>query len=253
MSALRAIAAAFACFSRIPMPRVRWDDATMRYLMAAFPLVGAVIGGFELLWGWVSGLLAIGQLLYAAGLALIPIALTGGIHLDGFADVVDARSSHAEPERKRAILKDPHVGAFAIIGIGSYLVGYLALASELVPEQLPLLALAHVVSRCLAGLAVVSFRSSKKEGMFASMGGAADRRLVRVVLVGTFVLVSATLLILRPWEGAACLASAVLLLLWVRRMAEREFGGMSGDLSGYYLQLAELAMLACLVFVGRVA
>ena len=132
MSVLRSLVIAFACFSKLPMPRVDWEPRAMRYSMCFFPLIGLVIG--LIIWGWLAlaAWLDLGVLLRATGVLLVSLAVTGGIHMDGFADVVDAQSSHAEPERKRQILKDPHTGAFAIIGVAAYLLAYVALASELV-------------------------------------------------------------------------------------------------------------------------
>ena len=130
MRAISSIISAFSMFSQIPMPRIEWREDSMRYMMCAFPLVGLVVG--LLLFGWchVGMMLGMSTLVFSVGLTVIPLLLTGGIHLDGFCDVVDALSSHAEPERKRAILKDPHIGAFAAIGIGCYLLVFLACASE---------------------------------------------------------------------------------------------------------------------------
>ena len=90
MNALRLIAMAFAMFSRIPMPRVEWKKENMRYMLCALPLVGAAIGLALTLWVWVCLRLKIGQTLFAAGIALIPLLLSGGIHMDGFCDTADA-------------------------------------------------------------------------------------------------------------------------------------------------------------------
>ena len=160
MSVLRAVVTAFAFFSAIPMPHVEWDEKNMRYMMAAFPLVGVVIGLLVLAWRAACDALGLGQLLWGAGFALIPLSVTGGIHMDGFADVTDARASHAEPARKREILKDPHSGAFAAMGVSGYLVAYLALATELDARGVALLACTPIVSRCLSGIATVTFRTS---------------------------------------------------------------------------------------------
>ena len=104
MNALRSIAMAFAMFSRIPMPRVEWKKENMRYMLCALPLVGAAIGLALMLWVWVCLRLKMGQTLFAAGIALIPLLLSGGIHMDGFCDTADALSSHQPAERKREIL-----------------------------------------------------------------------------------------------------------------------------------------------------
>ena len=82
MVVLETIGVAFAMFSALPVPRIDWNERNMRYAMAAFPLIGAVIGA---LW-CVCGALPLPDMLRAAGFCLIPVAVTGGIHLDGYAD-----------------------------------------------------------------------------------------------------------------------------------------------------------------------
>lgn len=251
MNVLRSIAAAFVLFSTIPMPRIEWNSSTTRYMMAAFPLVGVVIGVLVLLWRAVCSALGFGSLLVGAGYALIPIAVSGGIHMDGLADVVDAQSSHAEPARKREILKDPHVGAFAIIGVCCYLVAYVALASEASGRLVGALVCVPVVSRCLSGFATVCFKASSNTGMLASERGSADLGAVRTALAVELAVVAVVLVVINPIVGVAVLTAAVGTLAYVRWLAQSQYGGLSGDLAGYYLQLAELCMLACIVFVGR--
>ena len=107
MVVLETIGVAFAMFSALPVPRIDWNERNMRYAMAAFPLIGAVIGA---LW-CVCGTLPLPDMLRAAGFCLIPVAVTGGIHLDGYADTSDALSSYGDREKKLDILKDPHCGA----------------------------------------------------------------------------------------------------------------------------------------------
>lgn len=92
--------------------------------MCAFPLIGAVIGA-----AWcVCGAMPLPGLAKAAGFALIPVWITGGIHLDGYADTCDALSSYGDREKKLEILKDPHCGAFAVIRLCSYFLAYFACA-----------------------------------------------------------------------------------------------------------------------------
>ena len=82
MIVLQTIAVAFAMFSAIPVPQFEWNEKNMRYAMCAFPLIGVVIGA-----AWcVCGALPLPGLAKAAGFALIPVWITGGIHLDGYAD-----------------------------------------------------------------------------------------------------------------------------------------------------------------------
>lgn len=251
MSVIVAIVTAFSCFSAIPMPNLPWDERNMRHMMAAFPLVGAVIGLADLAWWLVAQRLGLGPVCRATGLTLLPLAISGGIHMDGFADVVDATSSHADQERMREILKDPHAGAFAIMGVSGYLIAYLALATELDAHTVMLLAGTPIVSRCLSGLATVSLRTARSQGMLAAERASAATRTVQALLC--LLLAATTLLLLyqNPLTGGLTVATAVVTLACVVRFATRAFGGMSGDVAGFYLQVAELAMLACIIVTGR--
>ncbi len=251
MSILQPIIMAFSCFSTIPMPHLEWDEGHMRYMMAAFPLVGVVIGAAVLVWGALCSWLGFGQALLGAGLTLLPIAISGGIHLDGLADVVDAQSSHASPERKREILKDPHVGAFAIMGVCGYLLAYFGLACEMDAHRLLPLACIPIISRCLSGLVTVTLRPSQSEGMYASEARTAASARVRVLLCMQLVVAMAAMATQGFLTCTVTLAAGAASLIYVQHMAKRDFGGMSGDLAGFFLQLAELAMLASVVVMGR--
>ena len=123
---------AIAMYSKIPMPQAEWNEKNMRYAMCFFPVVGVVIGAAEFAAGYaLLHWLHCKPLLFSVAMTLIPVLITGGIHLDGFADTVDAMSSYAERERRLEILKDPHTGAFAIIGLCCYFLANVGIWSEI--------------------------------------------------------------------------------------------------------------------------
>jgi adenosylcobinamide-GDP ribazoletransferase len=242
---------AFSCFSAIPMPRCQWDDRNMRYMMAAFPLVGLVVGACMVVWQQVCTWLGIGEFLRGVVLALIPLVVSGGIHMDGFADVIDAQSSHAPVERKRQILKDPHAGAFAIMGICGYLLTSAALYGESNPQDILALACIPVASRCLSGFATVTLQPQRADGMYAAEKSSARTHVVQGVLVLAFACVASGMVFWAGVAGGVAACAGILSVVVVRRFAQTQFGGMSGDLSGFLLQVAELLMLACIVVVGK--
>ena len=51
--------------------------------------------------------------------------------------------------------------------------------------------------------------------------------------------------------GAAMLAAWGLLFLWARRKILREFGGVTGDLAGWSIQLCELILVGLLVVLQK--
>ncbi len=73
-------------------------------------------------------------------MTLIPVFVSGGIHLDGFMDTMDALGSWGDKEKKLEILKDSHNGAFAVIGICCYFTVSLGVWSEIRTEMLPVVA-----------------------------------------------------------------------------------------------------------------
>ena len=150
MRVIRSMIIAFSTYSRIPMPQVEWSDENRKYTMCFFPLIGAVIG--LLLWGWLwlCDALAIGSVLRGAVGALIPLLVTGGIHMDGFMDTSDAMASWQTKERRLEILKDSHVGAFAVMGCAGYLLLDAAVLSEASAMNALMLACSFVLSRALS-------------------------------------------------------------------------------------------------------
>lgn len=241
MTILQTIAVAFAMFSAIPMPQFEWSQKNMRYALCAFPLIGAVCGG---LW-CLAGVLPVPELVRAAGFCLVPVLVTGGIHLDGFADTCDALSSYGDAEKKLEILKDPHCGAFAVIRLCTYFILYFALcASVKFTVRFGVIwILALTLERAFSGLAVASFPMAKNTGLAHTFSEAANRITVRRVLIIYTVVLGAAMIVLGGW------AAVLAVLLVFRRyyaVSKKQFGGITGDLAGWFLQRAELAMLAAL-------
>ena len=131
---LNSMFVALAMYSKLPVPQVEWQKKNMAYALAFFPVVGVFCGGWLLLWRFLADYLALGNFMWAVGAMLGPLLITGGIHLDGFCDVTDALSSWQTKERRLEILKDSHIGAFALIGCCCYLLVYLAVWTEIQPD-----------------------------------------------------------------------------------------------------------------------
>ncbi len=251
MNFIYSLFAAFSMFSALPAPQVPWEKEKIRYMLVCLPFVGVVIGAAEWLWIVLADLLELGASLRAAGYTLIPILLTGGIHLDGFMDTVDALKSHASPEKKRAILKDPHAGAFAVIGLSCYLLAYFALCQDLGAGAVRLMLPMHIMSRSLSAVSGTLLPVRPGEGTLNCFRQAADKK-VGIMAVLWVALSAAYLIAVHPLTGGAMALGAIVTLLLVRRMAMKQFEGMSGDIAGFQLQAAELVMLALMVLTERI-
>lgn len=242
---MRSVIIAFSMYSRLPMPRVGWDEKSLSWALCWFPLVGGVIGA--VLWGWMwlwerFGLGALG----AAGAVLLPIAVSGGIHMDGLCDTCDALASNREPARRLEILKDSHAGAFACIGCGVYLLAMFAAWTE--APRCAVLALSPVLSRCLSALAAVSWKNARGSGLLASFTAPMDSRRARALLMA---LTAAVMTVMTLLDGSAAVVGAALSFLWYWRMAFRAFGGITGDTAGWFLQICELFQVAGMAVAGK--
>lgn len=243
---------AFSMYSKLPMPNVPWSKENMKYVMCFFPFVGAAIGGVVCLWSIIADHLSISHVLYTAVIVLIPLLLTGGIHMDGFMDTTDALCSYQPMEKKLQILKDPNSGAFAVIAcVGYYLLTY-AVWYDATQTELLVLTIGFILSRAFSGLAVVTFPLAKNSGLAATFSNEAKKKVTGVVMIIFIILCAIAMLAVNPRLGLICLMAAALTYIYYYHMSSKKFGGITGDLAGYFLQLCELIMAVSVVIAGKV-
>lgn len=250
MHVLKGLVIAFASYTRIPMPQVDWSAENRRWSMCFFPLIGVVVGGLIWLWLALCDGLHIGPFLRGAIGAVLPLLVTGGIHMDGFMDVTDAMSSWQTKEKRLEILKDSHVGAFAVIACGAYLLLMAGLLSECTAAQGLGLTAAFVLSRSMSAYAMVALPQAKKQGMLADNARNADHHRVRLASWGWFAAAAVAAVCGLGWYGLALPAGALACLGWYAHRAKKYFGGISGDQAGWYVQVTELVGLG-LTVLGR--
>lgn len=243
---------AFAMYSKIPVPRADWEEKNMRYAMCFFPVIGLVIGVLEVLWFMVCRLLGFGSLLGPAAAVLIPILVTGGIHFDGYLDTSDAMSSWREREDRLRILKDSHTGAFAIIsGICWFLLSFGA-AGEFYDKNsslhiLWIYAMTFIISRSFSALSVVTFPSANPKGTAAAFGENARKKRVRNCMLLYLLILFALAVWLDPLTGILVIAASFAGFASYHHLCMKYFGGMTGDLAGFFVTVTELLMLLSIV------
>ncbi|MEQ8966080.1 MAG: adenosylcobinamide-GDP ribazoletransferase, partial [Azospirillaceae bacterium] len=127
----RDLALAASFLTRLPIAPAVPDAAEARRSFRAYPLVGAGIG---LAAGAVLAL-ALGVGLPPAAAAIVAvavqIALTGGLHEDGLADLADGLGP-ADRARRLEVMRDSRIGTFGvlalILGVGARIAAVAALA-----------------------------------------------------------------------------------------------------------------------------
>ena len=245
MSLFESLWVALSTYSILPSPQFEWTERSTRYAICFFPAVGVLCGGALYLWQLVCRLLDADALLFAAVAVCLPLLLTGGIHMDGYMDTVDALASHQDRARKLEILKDSHCGAFAILYCGMYLLACLGLWHAVYLMDLArVFCPAFVLSRSLSALCAVTMPNARRAGMLCAFTEGVQKHRATAAAVITALLSGALMVVLAPVAGGVGLCLGVLTLLYYRHLAMKQFGGVTGDTSGFFLQLCELAVLA---------
>ncbi len=247
----KAFAVAFSMYSKIPMPQFTWASEDMRYHLIFFPFVGALIGAAEYGWFYFCDLYEISSLIAALICVVIPFLVTGGFHFDGFMDVCDALHSYQDREKKLQIMKDPHIGAFSVICAFVYVLLSLAGAAAIYEyaisyRVLVVLCCIFPVSRILSAMSVVTIKGAKEDGMLRTEKEESSKSIVFYALVAELIALVALALWLDMKTALVLTLSMGLSYLYYYRMSEKHFGGITGDLAGYFVCIAELASaLAC--------
>ncbi|WP_299025898.1 adenosylcobinamide-GDP ribazoletransferase [uncultured Thermanaerothrix sp.] len=226
---------ALAFLTRLPLPSTRAETA-FEHALPWFPWVGLLFGAACLLLAQVLGLF-FSPLLVAVLTLIAWSILSGFLHLDGLADCWDALFPPLPTERRWQVLKDPHLGAFGIIGLVLHLLLKItALISVLNLHPLGLL-IAPVWARWLV-LWVGRLPPARPEGLGAAF--------VRAVTPRTLLWSSPLPLLLIPvggWYSLIALPLAAVSSAALGWLAQRRLGGISGDVLGAVIETSEVAVL----------
>lgn len=241
-------------FSKIPVPTLRWEEQDMKFVMIFFPFVGAIIGALCLLWNKLIILFDFNNLIQGAGFMLIPILITGGLHLDGLSDTADALASNKSKEEKKLILKDPHIGAFGVISLILYLICFFSFAAS-IPNKFEILfcfALSFIISRSYAGIAILTFNCSSETGLARTFASSASKKICFVFLCFYLIIAFTLNLYFGGMIGLVAVLASSVSFIYFRLFLVRKFGGNSGDLTGWFIQICELITLIFIVIFHRI-
>lgn len=249
----RAIKAFFMCFgmfTSIPCPYRSWDEEARPLMTSCLPFVGFIIGGIWAFAAWALTELKAPSSVMAAILMLIPYFITGFIHLDGFMDCCDAILSRRDLEEKRRILKDPHVGSFAVICLSSLFVICFGLFSSIGFNQafkIRTLIFISAATRACAALAVSCLRPMKCSQYSGDYRKGISRGQIAFQLAALLSILVVSVVVCRI--GAMAVAASVFGYGFGLIYAYRQLQGMSGDVSGFSLVIGEAIGIAALVII----
>jgi adenosylcobinamide-GDP ribazoletransferase len=227
----------------IPLPvKVPFDLERMGRSALFFPAVGLMLGAILLAFDAAVGSF-FPRPIVSLFLMLLLVLITGGIHLDGFADTVDGLAGGMTPAERLEIMRDGRIGALAVVGL-FFLLTFKLLALNALPAEVRwrgLLAFPFVGRSMMVPAAYFSLYP-RPEGLGKRFVGnvplPALSGAMGVFLFGLFFLFR-----LKGLLAALFLMAASFLA--VRWMA-RKTGGITGDHLGALGEGAELLFLVLL-------
>jgi len=229
-------------------------EVTAMYV--ALPFVGAVIGlamyGVSEL---VLNYLHVGTFLAAVLVVLTGILLTGGLHLDGWADTGDAFFSYKDREKRLEILDDPRLGAFGTMALVLLIILKIALFNEILMRGTGNIALFIAIpflARAVMNLYFTTVRLAKDKGIAHFFkGNMSSKSVIGWTLLGSAVILVGIGFLMNSLVIPATLAVVLTIALFMfRRWTVKHFGGVSGDLCGAFIEGSEaLLWLTVLCFI----
>lgn len=228
---------------------------TITVMYMTLPLVGAAIG--SIMYAIFTGLAYsdVSPFMTAVLVLLIYIVLTGGLHIDGFADTGDAFFSYRSIEKRHEILADPRLGAFGTLAIVCLLLVKVAIFYEITLHasgsilffcSMPLFA------RATMNIYFCSTIPAKKEGIAAFYE---QRLMKKLVTIWSSLLI---ILLLIVWgivtsKWLVMLGMSVMIgcsIWFFHRWTIKHFGGVTGDLCGAFIEGGEaLLWIIVILFI----
>ncbi|MBI3322320.1 MAG: adenosylcobinamide-GDP ribazoletransferase [Candidatus Omnitrophica bacterium] len=212
--------------------------------MAWFPLVGGLVGaaGAAVIL-WASGLWP-QQVAALLGLGLMAL-LTGGIHLDGFADTADGFAAWKGREETLRIMQDSRVGSagasalFLLLGLKWALLSVIPLHAILAAGIT-----AGVLSRLALVLSAQAFPYVPGKSGLGRL--VTDRRSPVSVAAAFITALLAALTAQGFLPGLFVLSAAVALAWGFNTLVVRRLGGITGDTLGAVGEIVEVGVLLLL-------
>ena len=263
---LRSLKALASLLTSLPLGPSSLEDAARAFHLV--PLVGLLEGVLVASVLELSARLNLNPLLSGALFALAHVAVTGGLHLDGFSDYSDVVGARARGDRAASILKDPRRGSFAVTAVALNLLLTTAMAAQLreLSEArgagggvaLPLVTLCYVLSAESLYLTLLYSETEPYDGMAKPFSIEAKRRGLKsnaAALAGTVLPLQAWLSLRVGLLGALiAVASALCLMLasamLVARDSASRLGYSNGDVAGFSYELTRLLTLGASVAVA---
>lgn len=239
---MRKLLIAISFFTRIPISLKDVTEDEFYNSMMLIPFVGVFIGIILFAAAFLLSFIHLIEL-QAMLLIIIYIWLTGGLHLDGFADTIDGLFSARDHKKMMEIMKDSRLGAFGAIAL------ILLILTNWIGFQI-------ILSQYSAALLVIPVFGRTAAIMstcfchYAEGGGGLGKRFVEMTKPGHFIgyfiflLIFATVILGIVGLLVTVLSFIPAILLMV--MLQKKIGGMTGDTIGLTIEANQIFFIIVL-------
>ena len=233
----------------IPVPLKRELSAEqLGKATAYFPLVGLVLGGILAGLNWAFNLFLPAPVVDIV-LIVSLVALTGAMHLDGFADTVDGMAGHKSVEERWKVMHDSRTGAFGVVGIALLLITkYVALSSIPASLMTATLLFVPVASRWAMVYAIFAFKYARPQGLGTAYKNATRWPQFIIATVLTLA-ITAALYPLFLWAGFLIFAGILIVATILGFYFRYKFAGQTGDTYGATNETSEALGLIFVVTI----
>jgi adenosylcobinamide-GDP ribazoletransferase len=235
------VAAALLFSTRLPLPRAATITGTdIARASWALPVAGAIVGLIAAAVYWLARLADVPPF-PAAGLTVVAsLVVTGCLHEDGLADVVDSFGASAR-ERKLEIMRDSKIGTYGVCALFmSLLLRSSVLASIAEPElAAPVLVAAHMAGRAGMPLFMRLVPPARADGLSVGVGTPPRASAIAALLIGMLALGVG----LGPAAGVCAFALIAVAFASLAWSSVRQIGGQTGDVLGAFEQIGEIIVL----------
>lgn len=231
-----------------PLKIKNLTDKTLSFSLIYFPVVGLCIGLI------VSG---INVLLYnlsfpsqALNIILVValVCITGGMHLDGLSDTLDAFLSGKSKDGMLTIMRDPHIGVMGVISlICVILLKTGLLAVVLYPRKAIAVILMCIISRWVAVMLVFLFPYARQEGKAGVYVKGVNAKIFTISLI---IAVLCNILIWQ-FRGLIVLVVTAGFAYVFGVISTKKINGITGDVLGAAIELSEICSLFTIILLER--
>lgn len=229
--------------TRIPLPQIMLDEKKIASAVPFFPLVGGAIGGILLI------IQSLGKnFLPVPAMAVILVALntiiTGGMHLDGFADTMDGLFCGGDREKKLAVMKDSCSGAYGVMGISLVFLLKYVLLTVIPANYLGCTLLSFpLLSRWVMTFAIIFFPYGRKKGLGKAF---TYNKNPMGFYIGSILVIGLMYLMIGIHGIIATIITFIMGIGFILYII-KQLGGLTGDTYGALNEFCEI--IALLVFV----